>query len=66
MWKYAVDAKDRIKNIQDRVEEAEPNISYNEETIKHYLDEAMKEIKKIRGLHRRTISFNPASNSCRP
>jgi hypothetical protein len=54
MWKNAVDAKDRIKDIEDRVEEVEPKISYNEENIKHYLDEAMKEIEKIRGLHRRT------------
>jgi two-component system, OmpR family, sensor histidine kinase VicK len=54
MWKNAVDAKDRIKNIEDRIEEVEPKISYNEENIKHYLDEAMKEIEKIRGLHRRS------------
>jgi hypothetical protein len=42
-------ALDRIKNIQDKVQEVEPKISYNEENIKHYLDEAM-EIGKIRGL----------------
>jgi hypothetical protein len=49
MWKYGLDARDRIKNIQDRVEEVEPKISYNEEYIKHYLDEVIKEIEKIRG-----------------
>ena len=54
MWKNAVHAKDRIKDIEDRVEEVEPKRSYNEENIKHYLDEAMKEIEKLRGLHRRT------------
>jgi hypothetical protein len=52
MWKNAVDAKDRIKDIQDRVQEVESTMSYNEENIKHYLDGAMKEIEKIRGLHR--------------
>jgi hypothetical protein len=52
MWKNAVDAQDRIKDIQDRVQEVEPKISYNEENIKHYLDEAMKEIDNIRGLNR--------------
>ena len=65
-WKNAVDAKGRIKNIQDRVAEVEPKVSYNEENIKHYLDEAMKEIEKIRGLRRRTVGFNLAGISSRP
>jgi two-component system, OmpR family, sensor histidine kinase VicK len=33
MWKNVVDAKDRIKDIVDRVEEVEPKTSYNEENI---------------------------------
>jgi hypothetical protein len=31
-----VDVKDRIKNIQGRVEEVAPKISHNLENIKHY------------------------------
>jgi hypothetical protein len=45
MWKNAVD-------VQLILQEVEPKISYNEENIKHYLDEAMNEIEIIRGLNR--------------
>ena len=54
MWKNAVDASEAIRNIEKGVDanKLEPHALDNEADMRAYLNEVLKEIRRIRDSHR--------------
>jgi hypothetical protein len=54
MWENAVDANEAIRNIEKGIDadKVEPHTSDNEEDMKAYLNEVLKEIRRIMDSHR--------------